>query len=119
MIELLIVVAIIGIIAAMAVVVLGGMEQRARVARAQADLRAMATAASMYGAHMGAPPPSLAALTGVATNAQGEAAGPFLVVVPTRAAVNWTDYAAGYVVDVAAGTFAITASGDGATVSVP
>ena len=117
LIELLIVIAIIGIIAAIALPLFAGLEQRGRIARAQADLRTMASAVSMYDAHMGELPAVVDDLTVVATNGLGQVAGPFLADVPTRPSAAWTPYT--YAVDLTAGTFTITASGDGATVSVP
>ena len=58
LIELLIVVAIIGILAAIAVPNFLNAQIRAKVARAQSDLRAMATAIEMYTLDNNAPPPS-------------------------------------------------------------
>src|SRR6059058_1892182 len=54
LIELLIVVAIIGILAAIAVPLYANVQARARIAKAQADARALASAVSIYTAHMGA-----------------------------------------------------------------
>jgi prepilin-type N-terminal cleavage/methylation domain-containing protein len=59
LIELLIVVAIIGILSAIAIPLYANVQQRARIAKAQADSRALASAASIYGAHMGVIPTSL------------------------------------------------------------
>jgi type IV pilus assembly protein PilA len=92
LIELMIVVAIIGILAAIAIPLYANVQARARLAKAQADARALASAVSIYSAHVGSLPTALTALTSVVTNAQGQAAS---------------------------GTFTITNSGDGTTVSLP
>src|ERR1043165_8678670 len=83
LIELMIVVAIIGILAAIAIPLYGNVQVRARIAKAQADSRAIASAVSIYSAHMGATPAALTDLIAAATNAQGQVAGPFLASVPT------------------------------------
>ena len=53
LIELMIVIAIIGILAAIAIPLYANMQARARVAKAQADLRGMLSAIVAYGAHCG------------------------------------------------------------------
>ena len=120
LIELLIVVAIIGILAAIAVPLYANVQQRARIAKAQADARALASAVSIYGAHMGVLPPSgaggLTALTTTAVNGQGQSAGPFMASVPP-APSGWAAYT--YTADTATGVFTISSSGDGTTVSLP
>src|SRR5438093_12243186 len=68
LIELLIVVAIIGILAAIAVPLYANVQQRARIATAQADARALASAVSIYGAHMGAVSTALTQLTSTRLN---------------------------------------------------
>ena len=118
LIELLIVVAIIGILAAIAVPLYANMQARARVAKAQADIRGMASAVSAWGAHMGVLPSVLSLLTAIATNAQNITAGPFMAVIPTPPSTAWgSTYS--FAINAALGTFTISASGDGATVSAP
>src|SRR4029450_8924735 len=56
LIELLIVVAIIGILAAIAVPLYANIQARARLAKAQADTRSIASAVSIYSAHCGGLP---------------------------------------------------------------
>jgi type II secretion system protein G len=116
LIELLIVVAIIGILAAIAVPLYANVQQRARIAKAQSDSRAMATAASIYGAHMGNLPSALSQMTAQATNAQNQVAGPFLASIPA-APSGWSAYS--YAADTAVGVFTISATGDSTTVRVP
>ena len=121
LIELMIVVAIIGILAAIAIPLYANVQARARIAKAQADVRTLASAVSIYGAHMGTLPTSLQLLTSVATNVQLQTAGPFMANLPTTPA-GWTSAAGGtYLFDqsVALGTYIISAVGDGATASSP
>jgi len=115
LIELMIVVAIIGILAAIAIPLYANVQQRARIAKAQADSRALASAVSIYSAHMGALPTALADLTSAAVNGAGESAGPFMARVPPVPA-TWTGYT---YASTTAGTFSITSNGDSTTVIVP
>jgi len=120
LIELMIVVAIIGILAAIAIPLYANVQARARIAKAQADARALASAISIYTAHMGVPPTTgqgLAALTSVAVNAQSQSAGPFMAQIPSTPA-GWTSPYA-YAGDTASGTFVISANGDNTTVRLP
>jgi len=53
LIELMIVVAIIGILAAIAIPLYANVQTRARIAKVQADTRTLASSVSLYAAHMG------------------------------------------------------------------
>ena len=115
LIELMIVVAIIGILAAIAIPLYANIQARARIAKAQADSRTLASAVSMYSAHMGTLPAALTDLNSVATNSLGQTAGPFMASTPAPPA-GWAAY--GYT-STASGTFTISTSGDSTTVSLP
>ena len=117
LIELMIVVAIIGILAAIAIPLYANVQARARLAKAQADARALASAVSIYSAHAGNLPTSgsLTVLTTQITNGLGQVGGPFMNNIPA-APTGWTAY--GYTT-AATGTFTISSSGDSTTVSVP
>ena len=120
LIELMIVVAIIGILAAIAIPLYANVQARARIAKAQADARTLASAISIYAAHMAIVPTTaqgLNSLTVVAVNSLGQSAGPFMAKIPPTPAGWTTPYA--YTGDVVAGTFVITSSGDNTTVSLP
>lgn len=116
LIELMIAVAIIGILAAIALPLYANVQVRARVAKAQADARTLASAISIYGAHVGTLPADLDSLTLSVANDQGQMAGPFVAKVPDPP-FGWATYT--YSVDTASGLFQITSSGDGTNVKVP
>jgi type II secretion system protein G len=117
LIELMIVVAIIGILAAIAIPLYANVQARARIAKAQADARALASAVSIYAAHMGVVPTNLTVLTTVAVNSLTQSAGPFMARIPDPPAGWASPYA--FASDTASGTFVISSIGDNTTVSLP
>ena len=114
LIELLIVVAIIGILAAIAIPLFVNIQTQARISRARADARAVTSAVSMYSAKFGTIPATLADLTTV-TTILGVSGGPFIRTVPVSPA-GWTSYSYTSAAD---NVFTITASGDGTTLVLP
>ena len=117
LIELMIVVAIIGILAAIAIPLYANVQTRARIAKAQADVRTIASAVSIYTAHMGVVPTAIADLTASATNAQSVTGGPWLAKEPTPPSGWAATYT--YTASTAAGTFTVSATGDSTTASAP
>jgi len=129
LVELLIVVAIIGILAAIAVPLYSNMQARARIAKAQADTRSMATAISIYAGHCGDLPDNTSGATNCPTaqnqsgafpavlltqqtNGQNQVGGPFINAMPTLPQ-GWTGSGTSYKYSSSAtGTFMVCASGD-------
>jgi hypothetical protein len=106
-------------------------QRRARIAKAQADTRAMASALSIYMAHCGGLPAESATATNcpVATGAstgalpgallstqqnnQQQVGGPFLAAMPTLPGTNWSGSGASYkYVLNANGSFFVCGTGD-------
>ena len=119
LIELLIVVAIVGILASIAIPLFNSVQGRARVAKAQADVRSLSSAVSVYSAHYGTIPTALGEMTVSGTNNQGQTAGPVIAAIPTTP-VGWTPSNAIYTYVTGIGdTFTISATGDSTTAKVP
>ncbi|HEY3065205.1 MAG TPA: prepilin-type N-terminal cleavage/methylation domain-containing protein [Methylomirabilota bacterium] len=120
LIELMIVVAIIGILAAIAIPLYANVQQRARIAKVQADQRALASAISIFQAHTGGLPAALANLTATVSNGQGQTAGPFIAREPSPPGGGTPAWGATYTyTDNGNGTFTLTATGDGTTITTP
>lgn len=130
LIELLIVVAIIGILSAIAVPLYANMQARARIAKAQADTRAMASAISIYSGHCGGLPDNGATGTNCPvalnqsgafpavlltqqTNAQNQLGGPFVNSMPSLP-MGWTGSGSSYKYSSSTtGVFIVCGTGDG------
>jgi prepilin-type N-terminal cleavage/methylation domain-containing protein len=120
LIELMIVVAIIGILAAIAIPLYANVQTRARVAKAQADARTLGSSVSLFTAHMGALPAALTDLTQATTNGLGQTAGPFMATIPTPPPGGSPAWSGAYTyTSSSTGTFSITANGDGTTITTP
>jgi len=120
LIELMIVVAIIGILAAIAIPLYANVQTRARVAKAQADSRTLGSAIAIFSAHMGTLPAALTDLTQQTTNGLGQAAGPFMARIPTPPPGGTPAWSGTYTyTSSSTGTFSVTANGDGTTITVP
>ena len=116
LIELMIVVAIIGILTAIAFPLYANIQARARLAKVQADARTLASAVVVYSAHAGKLPALIGDLTTVVTSG-GIAAGPFISPLPTPPG-DWTAYSLQLP---GGGVFSISSASslDGTSVTIP
>src|SRR5215470_5099991 len=120
LIDLMVVVSVIGAVAALAIPLHVNAQARACIEKAQSDLDMLATAVKTYAAHMGTLPTALTALTATATNRLNWSAGPFMPLIPVPPRGGTPAWSAAYTyTSSTAGTFSITASGDGTTITVP
>ncbi|HUG35680.1 MAG TPA: prepilin-type N-terminal cleavage/methylation domain-containing protein [Candidatus Limnocylindrales bacterium] len=119
LIELMIVVAIIGILAAIAIPLYANIQSRARIAKVQADIRTLVSAVSMYSAHVGSLPPALADLNSAVTNGAGQSAGPFMPSTPAPPLGGSPAWGSYVYASTSAGTFTVASSGDGTTITLP
>jgi prepilin-type N-terminal cleavage/methylation domain-containing protein len=115
LIELMIVVAIIGILTAIAFPLYANIQACARVAKAQADARTLASAVVVYSAHTGVLPTNLTDLSSSVSGVGGVVAGPFINPIPTPP-TGWGAY---NYASAASGSFTVSTTGDSATVTVP
>ena len=120
LVELMIVVAIIGILAAIAIPLYTNIQARARVGKAQGDARTLVSAVSMYQTHMGSLPSGLADLNTQATNNLGQVAGPFMPRTPSPPSGGSPAWSTSYTyTSTTSGSFTVSANGDGVTVVAP
>ena len=113
--NLLFVLALIAIPAAIAIPLYNNIQQRARIARAEANVKTIANAVEAYRQHMGRLPSTLAELASRQVDTKGLQAGPFLPVLPVPPA-GWSEYR---YEPRPPGMFAVSATGDSTTARAP
>jgi len=119
LIDLMVVVSVIGVVAALAIPLHANAQARACIEKAQSDLDMLATAVKAYAAHMGTLPAALTALTTTATNRLNWSAGPFMPSVPRPPSGGTPAWGAYTYTSSTTGTFSLTATGDGTTITLP
>ncbi len=119
LIDLMVVVAVCGVVAALAIPLHVNAETRDRIEKAQADLEMLVVAVKAYAAHMGMLPAALTALTSTATNRLNWSAGPFMPLVPMPPSGGTPAWGAYTYTSSTTGTFSVIASGDGTTITLP
>ena len=119
LVDLMVVVSMIGVVAAIAIPLYANAEARDRIEKAQSDLDMLATAVKAYTVHMGTLPAALTVLTTTATNRLNWSAGPFMPLVPNPPSGGTPAWGAYTYTSSTAGTFSLTAMGDGTTITVP
>jgi type II secretory pathway pseudopilin PulG len=117
--ELMIVAAILGILASIAIPLHANAQARARIEQAQTDLQMLARAVREYTDHMGTLPLVLTQLLRPAVNDRNQSAGPFIATVPPPPYGGTPAWGAYAYASSSTGTFSITAIGDGTTITVP
>ena len=111
LVELLVVIAVLGVLTTIAMTIYHNVQARSRVAKAEADTRTLSGAIGTFNAHMGQMPSALTDLTSAQTNVNGQVAGPFMASTPNPPA-GWTySYSAG-----GASGYQIVATGDSTTI---
>src|SRR5215469_17611744 len=111
------VVAVISILAVIVIALYANVGRGARPAKARFDTRTLACTVRLYAAHMGTLPPALTVLTFRAVNGLNQSAGPFMASIPNPppgGSPAWSGYT---YTSSPAGTFSITATGDGMTIT--
>jgi type IV pilus assembly protein PilA len=114
LVELLVVIAVLGVLTTIAMTVYHNVQARSRVAKAEADTRTLSDAIGTFNAHMGQMPSALTDLTSAQTNVNGQVAGPFMASSPSPPP-GWTySYSVGGV-----SGYQIVATGDSTTIVRP
>src|SRR5438552_18583668 len=116
----MILVAIICILAVISIPLYATMQTYTLSPHAALPIWTLASAISMFTAHMGALPAALTDLTQATTNGLGQSAGPFVARVPTPPPGGSPAWSATYTyTSSSTGTFSIRANGDGTTLTAP